>query len=165
MSGDSGLSATKAGGSDSAARIPRQVTVAFWLYLIVAALVLVGVVLAAITVEPATAHLPHNSRLAADVATSAFVLGVGFAATVGVVYAAAYVVSAVFLRRGANWARIVLLVVTAFSLFGVLGGYGVGAVRAVVGVVATVLIFVKPGSEYFRPRRVAGQRNGAGSIR
>ncbi len=61
------------------------------------------------------------------------------------------------MRRGANWARIVLLIVTVLSLFGVLSGYGLGAVRVVLGVIATVLIFMKPANEYFataRSRRV-----------
>jgi hypothetical protein len=54
------------------------------------------------------------------------------------------------MRRGANWARIVLLIVTVLSLFQVLGAYGVGGARVVVGVIATILIFLKPASEYFR---------------
>ncbi|WP_374009797.1 hypothetical protein [Leifsonia sp. LS-T14] len=136
----------------SATGIPRQVTVAFWLYLAAALLASVGAVMAAMSVRPAMSHLHQSDALPAGAATTAFWLGVGFATLIETIFAAAYVVFAVFMCRGANWARIALLVVTAISLIGVVGGHGVGAAIVIVGVIATILTFVNPSSEYYRSK-------------
>ncbi|KQO61511.1 hypothetical protein ASF23_11910 [Curtobacterium sp. Leaf261] len=76
--------------------------------------------------------------------------GVIGAIVFGVLFLIAFVLFAFFMRRGANWARIVLTVLTALSLLSVLGAYGVGALGVVAGIVAVVLMFLTPSNEYFR---------------
>lgn len=131
--------------------MPKRVNTAFWLYIASAALSLVLLIIALATVGTVTAQVQQSTggKLSGAAVGASITVSVIF----GILYIAAYVVFAVFMRRGANWARIVLLIVTVLSLFGILGGYGVGAVRAVLGVIATILIFIKPASEYFRSGR------------
>lgn len=153
MSDVPGTSAHAGGASQagsSPAAVPAQVNAAFWLYIAGAALSLVALIIALATIGPVTAQLQRNGTLSGSAASAAVGVSVTISVVFGILYIAAYVLFAVFMRRGANWARIVLLVVTVLSLFGVLGGYGVGAARVVVGVIATILIFIKPASEYFR---------------
>jgi hypothetical protein len=66
-----------------------------------------------------------------------------------------FVLFAIFMRRGANWARIVLTVVTALSLLNLLASFGIGALQVIVAVVATVLIWLKPASAYFAAVRAS----------
>lgn len=141
---------TATGGAGVA---PKQVNTAFWLYIASAAVSLVLLIIAVATAGTVAAQVQQSTggKLSGAAVGASITISVIF----GILYIAAYVVFAVFMRRGANWARIVLLVVTALSLFGILGGYGVGAVRAVLGVIATILIFIKPASEYFRSGRSA----------
>jgi hypothetical protein len=134
---------------------PQQVNIAFWLYLAGALLSLVSLVLAVATVA-ATKTAVQNQLTAqgqhlADSTVNALVaFSVGIAVVFGVAFIVAYVLFALFMRRGANWARILLLILTVLSLFQILSGSGIGAGRFVVGAIATILIFLRPANEYFR---------------
>jgi len=134
---------------------PQQVNIAFWLYIVGAALSLISLIVSLATVgslkDEVQRQLAAQGQQISDSALNATVTAsVTFAIVFGILYIAAYVLFAYFMRRGANWARIVLLVVTVLSLFGILGGFGIGAARVVVGVIATILIFLKPANDYFR---------------
>jgi hypothetical protein len=137
--------------------VPPRVNAAFWLYIAGAVLSLIALIVSVATIGSVTASLQQQNggRLSGSAASAAVGAGVTIAVVFGILYIAAYVIFAVFMRRGANWARIVLLVVTVLSVFGVLGGYGLGAARLIVGVIATILIFTKPANDYFRSSRVA----------
>ena len=149
-----GVSGTAAGAGGSTVAPPPQVNTAFWLYIAGAALSLVALIISLATVGSLKSTLmQQQSGLSDSAANAAIGISVTLAVVFGILYIAAYVLFAVFMRRGANWARIVLLIVTVLSLFGVLGGYGVGAARVIVGVIATILIFLKPANEYFRSGR------------
>ena len=140
--------------------MPQQVNAAFWLYIAGAVLSLIALIISIATIGSLKDSLQQQAstngqQLSDSAASAAIGISVTIAVVFGILYIAAYVLFAVFMRRGANWARIVLLIVTVLSLFGVLGGYGVGAARVVVGVIATILIFTKPANEYFRGSRTA----------
>ncbi|GAA2055588.1 MULTISPECIES: hypothetical protein [Leifsonia] len=133
---------------------PQQVNIAFWLYIVGAALSLISLIISLATIGSLKGDLQRQlaaqGQQISDSALNATVTAsVTVAIVFGILYIAAYVLFAVFMRRGANWARIVLLIVTVLSLFGILGGFGLGAARVVVGVIATILIFLKPANEYF----------------
>ena len=133
---------------------PTPVNAAFWLYIASAAISLIALIVSVATIGPLTddlrRQLASQGQQVSDSAVSAAIgASIAISVVIGVLYIAAYVIFAVFMRRGANWARIVLLIVTALSLFGIVGGYGLGAVRVVLGVIATVLIFLKPANDYF----------------
>jgi hypothetical protein len=147
-------SATPA-GSGPAVTPPQQVTIAFWLYLLGALLSLVSLIISIATIGALKSDLQkqlaaQGQQLSDNAVNAAVGVSIAIAVVFGLLYLAAYVLFAFFMRRGANWARIVLLIVTVLSLFQVLGAYGVGGARVVVGVIATILIFLKPANEYFR---------------
>lgn len=142
-----------AGGNTPVAP-PQQVNIAFWLYIVGAALSLISLIVSLVTIgslkDDVQKQLASQGQQISDATLNATVgVSITFAVVFGILYIAAYVLFAFFMRRGANWARIVLLIVTVLSLFGILGGFGLGAARVVVGVIATVLIFLKPANEYF----------------
>lgn len=148
-------SSSPAPGAAGPVTPPQQVNIAFWLYIVGAALSLISLIVSLATIgslkDDLQRQLAAQGQQISDGALNATVTAsITVAIVFGILYIAAYVLFAVFMRRGANWARIVLLIVTVLSLFGVLGGFGVGAARLVVGVIATVLIFLKPANEYFR---------------
>lgn len=153
-----GFSGSTAGAGGSAGVVPKQVNAAFWLYIASAVLSLIALIIGVATVGSLKSAIQQqgstNGQQMSDSAVNA-AIGVSITLTVifGILYIAAYVIFAIFMRRGANWARIVLLIVTVLSLFGVLGGYGTGALRLILGVIATILIFLKPANEYFRSSR------------
>ncbi|MDR6612003.1 hypothetical protein [Leifsonia sp. 1010] len=134
---------------------PQQVNTAFWLYIAGAALSLISLIVSLATIgslkEAIQRQLVAQGQQVPDGAVDAGVaVSVTLTVIIGILFIAAYVLFAYFMRRGANWARIVLLVVTVLSLFDILGGFGTGAARFVVGVIATILIFLKPANDYFR---------------
>jgi hypothetical protein len=131
------------------------VNIAFWLYIAGAALSLIALVVSLATVGSLKDDLQRQlatqgQQISGSALDSIVAVSVTGAVIFGILYIVAYVLFAYFMRRGANWARIVLLVVTVLSLFGILGGFGLGAARVVVGVIATILIFLKPANDYFR---------------
>jgi hypothetical protein len=134
---------------------PKRVNIAFWLYIAAAALSLISLIISLTTVDASRSALEQQLErqgTTVDQATLDAAIGATITASVvfGLLYLAAYVLFAFFMRRGANWARIVLLVITALSLLDVLSGFGVGAVRVLLGVIATVLIFTGDAGPYFR---------------
>lgn len=141
--------------------VPRVVTVSFWLYLLAALLGLVLTVINVVAASHASSRvrrvLEENSNVAAHHVNVSVVVAAGITVTVvvGVLFAAAYVVFALLLRRGHGWSRIVLLIVTVLSLVSVAGGHGLGLAREVAAIVATVLVFLRPAGEWFKAAREA----------
>lgn len=134
---------------------PTLVRIAFWLYLVAALLSVVGLILAVATQAHSRAQVEsslaaHGQHISAGTVDAIVGLAVVVAIVFGLIFAAAYVIFALFLRRGANWARIVLTIVTVLSFLSLGSAYGIGAGRVLVSVVATVLLFLGPAGAFFR---------------
>lgn len=121
---------------------PGTVETAFWLYLAapVIGLILSLVSIGRVTSSAAAAHLPQ----------AAVVAGVVIGIVINVIYLVAVIVIDTFFRRGANWARIVLTVLAALSVFGILG---LGAITFVIGLVAIILSWLPASNAWFRSLR------------
>ncbi len=138
---------------------PRFVNIAFYLFLVVALTNLVGIIVTIVSIPAATeqakraAESQGGSALSASQIDTVVQAGVILAVVIGVVSLIAFVIFDVLMRRGFGWTRWVLAALTFFSLFGILGGYGLGALGAIAAIVATVLMFLRPSSEYFRAVR------------
>ncbi|GAA2056899.1 hypothetical protein [Leifsonia soli] len=124
---------------------PNLVVIAFWLYVVAAALSLVIVIVSLLT--PGLAEDPEVANQVGGAS-----LLIAFALVSGILYTAGYLVVAVYLTRGANWARYVLLGVTLLSMIGAFSSHGLGAARVAAGAVATTLVFVPPANRYFSRR-------------
>lgn len=145
---------------------PRPVVTAFWLYIAAAALSVISLIVALTTNGNVKASLQH--QLAANGqqmsnSTIDALIGVGIAVSIvfAVIWIVLFVLFAFFMKRGANWARIVLTVITALSFANLGSGYGAGLVQVIVAIIATILIWLRPAGEYFRAikaRKVSGYR-------
>ncbi|GAA4680914.1 hypothetical protein [Frondihabitans cladoniiphilus] len=136
---------------------PRFVNIAFYLFLLVALVKLVAIVVsiasfgtvAAQARDRVSAQVAGTSLTQAQAETiirGSLVTGI----VLSIVFLVLFVVFDLVMRRGANWARIVLLILTVLSLSAVTGAYGLGALATVAGIVATVLMFLTPSNAYFR---------------
>jgi hypothetical protein len=134
---------------------PRMVTVAFWLFLLAVLAHLVEVVVSAVQAPAAIQHakdqVANSSANTSGVDVNG-IIGASVVITIvfGVLFIVAFIVFDLFMRRGANWARIVLLIVTILSLTGVISLYGVGAIGVIAAVVAVILTFLPASNAYFR---------------
>lgn len=142
---------------------PRTVNIAFWLYVVGAVLSVISGIVTIATIgstRDSALEQIRNSPQANGQNAQALVDGIIAAATIWAIvtlifWAVVFVLFAFFMRRGANWARIVLTVLTALSLLNVLAGYGVGFLQFAATVVALVLIWLRPSSEYFAAVRAS----------
>ena len=145
-------------GSAAPTVAPRQVTTAFYLCIAAAALILIALIVSLATIggtRDAIRRQLADQRLTESQVDSLLTVSVTLAVVFGVLSIAAYMLFAVFMRRGANWARIVLLVLTVLSLGQIASGFGLGAAQVLVSVIASVLMFLAPANQYFRAVKAA----------
>jgi hypothetical protein len=100
----------------------------------------------------------RDPSLTADQVNSAYAVGVAVAIVFGVIFAALYILLAIQVRKGKNWARIVTWVLAGLGvLSGLLGlfGTGTGLEKAIAVLLllidAAIIVFLtrKPANEYF----------------
>jgi hypothetical protein len=136
---------------------PKLVDIAFWLYVAAAVLSLVGLILSFASIdaarEQALRQLEEQGQsgvLPPEAIEGALWTGVAIGAIFALLFAAAYVVFAILMRRGYGWARYVLGALAVLSVFGLLGGLGIGALQFLCLAAATVLVFLPASNAYFR---------------
>ncbi|MDN4613313.1 hypothetical protein P5G50_02505 [Leifsonia sp. F6_8S_P_1B] len=136
---------------------PTPVNVAFWLFIASALLSVIGGIITLATIGGTRDSLLQSLQTqgsvdasqAQQVVDAAIGLGITWAIVTLIFWAVVFVVFAFFMRRGANWARIVLTVLTALSLLNIIAGFGLGALQVVASIVAVVLMWLRPSTEYF----------------
>ncbi len=142
--------------------IPSSVSTAFWLYIAGAGVGLVSVVIGAVVgiqrirSGGLPGSLPPGTEVSPEVLNAALAVGVALGIAVGLVSVAAYVLFALVMRRGANWARIVLTVLSAIALVsGLVGLLALNVVNLLVSalvVTAAVLLYRPASNAYFAAR-------------
>ena len=137
---------------------PSQVNIAFWLYIAAAVLsVISGIVTVVVVANSRQAAIDaltrNNTNLKGitvqQAADASVAVGTVLAIITLLFWAITFTVFALLMRRGAGWARIVLTVLTVLSLLNIPWGYGAGGLQVIAAIVATVLIWLRPASEYF----------------
>lgn len=161
----SGEPSATAATTPAAAR-PSSVTTAFWLYVAGAGVGLISVVVGAVVgiqrirSGQLAGSLPPGTDVSPSVINTALTVGVALGVAVGVLSITAYLVFAFLMRGGANWARIVLTVLSAIALVsGLVGLLGLNLLNLLVSalvVTAAVLLYV-PASNAFFAARSAGR--------
>lgn len=144
---------------------PKQITLAFRLILAAAVFMVLSTVFSLLVVgsdsykqtikdqlEKQGTTLPKNMTV--DQLVDTTVMGaIIFSIVLLVIGVALYVLIALFINKGAGWARIVGLVLAILSFYFFLGftfPAGIFAtLQIIAGIVAIVLCFIKPGSQYF----------------
>jgi hypothetical protein len=143
---------------------PTTVTTAFWLYVASAVLSVIGGIITIATVGNSRAAIlqqiqTNGTNLRGEsvdtVVNAAIGVAIGFSVVTLIFWAITFVLFAFFMRRGANWARIVLTVLTALSLLNILTAFGVGALQVVLAIVAVVLMWLRPSSAWFAAVRAS----------
>ena len=146
--------------------LPREVNLAFWLIIAAGVLNFISTLLGSGSAGPA----------------GAAGVGVGIALIVGILTTGIYVLLAVFIRKGHNWARITATALAAISLLllvsswfmlaalqgnpqiqAELGGeslqpsgfaIALNILVVLLGVAGVVLCWLKPSNAYFRPQQI-----------
>lgn len=146
--------------------VPRPVVIGFWLYIAAAALSVVSLIIGLVSIGGSKAtlrqQLAAQGQQVSDGGVNALIgLAIAVMIVFAVVWVVLFVLFAFFMKKGANWARIVLTIVTILSLLNIASGYGVGAVQVIVAIVATIMIWLRPASSYFNAvkARKASQRS------
>ncbi|UIN30776.1 hypothetical protein [Microbacterium binotii] len=136
---------------DNTAR-PATVTASFWLWI-------ASVVLSAISILTSLANgtyafidIGGNQQVAAAVGPAAAIIGLAVGATLRILFA-------VYMLRGRNWARIVLLILAIIAVLAGLPAFATGNIVdiliVVVAIGAAVLMYLPASNPYFRRRPAA----------
>lgn len=135
---------------------PAAVERGFWLLIASAVVSVIGAILSVIYLgsDESRSELAQTSGLTSADVDMAISVGITVALIVGVISVAVSVLFAFFARKGHNWARIVITVFAALSLFGLIGidGSAAGIVTLlsiILPIIAVVLFFTAPASAYF----------------
>lgn len=136
---------------------PRFVNIAFWLFIASAVLSVISGIITIATIGSQRAQFldavknsDQGGKVDANSVADAVIAGATTWAVITLIFwAVAFVLFAYFMRRGANWARIVLTVLTVLSLLNIINGFGAGFLQFAASVVAVILIWLRPSSEYF----------------
>ncbi|SHE48576.1 hypothetical protein [Streptoalloteichus hindustanus] len=136
-------------------RRPVEVQISFWTWVASALLsFLAPVVLAGSRDEMARATREASPTLTAEQVDAGVSLVIAFTAVVAVVVAALYLLFAVKMRAGRNWARITLTVLTALGvLFLLTGPTWASVLSSLVSVAAVVLMFLPNANAYFQAQQ------------
>ncbi|GAA4139002.1 hypothetical protein [Leifsonia shinshuensis] len=139
-------------------RIPSTVNAAFWLYVASAVLSVIGGIVTiatapgskgAIIRQLQTSRANLNGQSLDQIANAAVSVAIGVSIVTLIFWAITFVLFAFFMRRGANWARIVLTVLTVLSLFNIIPGFPFGLLQVLASIVAVILIWLRPSSAWF----------------
>jgi hypothetical protein len=153
-------------GEPSRAAVPSSVNAAFWLYIAGAAVGLASVVVGAVlgirriqSGEIPGRVIPPGTDVSPSVITTALAVGVALGIAVGILSVAAYVVFALLMRRGANWARIVLTVLSGIAVVsGLIGLLSFNLLNLLVSLLvigAAVLLYLPASNAFFAARAAA----------
>ncbi len=142
---------------------PTPVQVSFWIWIASAVLTVLGGLLVLTQRDEMLALLrqqPGATSLTEQQLQATVNLTLGVSVVIYVVIGLLYVLFAVKMRAGRNWARIVLTVLTVLSLLSLAQGTidVVGLIGVLAAVVAVVLLYLKPANDYFN--LVRRQRQG-----
>ncbi|MGO4452635.1 hypothetical protein [Arthrobacter sp. RAF14] len=141
-------------GGQTPVERPKKVEISFWLIIVAGVLNLVSAILTAMLIGDTAQYRDlvrqmEQSGGSADSLRSTLTVT---AIVVGVVQLGLYLLVAFFVRKGANWARILGTVFAALSLLSLVGGNAMSIIVVLLGVAAIVLLYLKDTSPYFAKR-------------
>lgn len=134
---------------------PREVNIAFWLIVAAGVLSLIAIpfnIAAARQLSQGQLTTSNGQSISPETFNSMLT---GVAVVTAIIIAALYALVAVFVRRGANWARILGTVFAAISLLSLIGSTLPTVLQVLLGVAAIVLLYLRPSNEFFAARKRA----------
>lgn len=142
---------------------PRTVNIAFWLFVAGAVFSVISGIITIATIGSQRADIIaalRNSKQAGStnpesLADTLIATTTTLTVVTLIFWAVVFILFAFFMRRGANWARIVLTVLTVLSLLNLVNGFGAGALQVIATIIGVILIWLRPSSEYFAAVKAA----------
>lgn len=136
---------------DNSAR-PATVTASFWLWIATVVLSAISILTSLADGRYAVADVGGNAQVAAAVGPPTVIIGLAVGAALRILFA-------VYMLRGRNWARIVLLILAIIAVLAGLPAFATGNVVdiliVVVALAAAVLMYLPASNPYFRRRSAA----------
>jgi hypothetical protein len=145
--------------------VPGTVRIAVLLMFLGALAALVGIVVTITNIDHIRQLFENTSpKMTPDKAASATTFAVVEQVVLNVLRAAIWVVLALFVRQGRQWARVVSTLLAVLGVLLMLRGVGPDELGAMIsgwgqvacGVLAVILIWLPPSMHWFRPRQVVG---------
>jgi predicted anti-sigma-YlaC factor YlaD len=135
-------------------RITRPATVAasFWLWIVTVVLSAISIITSLVNGSYDVADVGGNAQVAAAVGPATAIIGLAAGAALRILFA-------VYMLRGRNWARIVLLILAIIAVLAGLPAFATGNIVdiliVVVALTAAVLMYLPASNPYFRRRTAA----------
>lgn len=137
--------------------VPQLVNVSFWLLIASGAIFVISLLLGLGDLDNPMFRQEFERQLEGSGNQVSYndIKGIiaGTMVVFGIIGAALYVLIAVFVRKGRNWARILGTVFAALSVFGLFGPPTIATLGTAMGIAAIVLLYLPATAPYFRPRQ------------
>jgi len=116
--------------------VPTPIAVSFWLWVVVAVLLVISGIITATSSAEQTAA----ANLKLPVPTEVMTISSGIGSIIG---AALHVLFAWFMVQGRNWARVVLTIFGVLSVLGSIATIFTGSILAIIVVIVTIVAVVE----------------------
>ncbi|MFJ6078724.1 hypothetical protein ACIQC0_10530 [Pseudarthrobacter sp. NPDC092419] len=144
--------------------VPQLVNVSFWLLIASGAIFVISLLMGLGDLDNPVFRQEFERQLEGSGNQVSYndIKGIiaGTMVVLGIIGAALYLLVAVFVRKGKNWARILGTVLAAFSVPGLFAGLTIGTLGTLLGIAAIVLLYLPATAPYFRRQPFANPYGG-----
>lgn len=138
-------------------QVPQLVNISFWMLIASGAIFVISVLLGLGDLDNPVFRQQFERQVEGSGAEVSYndIKGIliGTIVVFGIIGAALYLLVAIFVRKGKNWARILGTVFAALSVFGLFGPPTIATLGTALGIAAIVLLYLPGAAPYFRPRQ------------
>ena len=136
---------------------PTLVTAAFWLYIASAALSIISGIITivsapgqrqAIIDQLNKGNIDLHGQNVHTLADAAIAAAIGFSIVTMLFWVVTFVIFALYLRSGRNWARIILTILTALSIFNIFSIAGM--LQFIASLVAVIFVWIPASNAWFK---------------
>ncbi len=145
-----------------AAKRPKQVDSSFAMLMVVLVLTVLSVPVGIAQLNSDESRAAIESQAGASAVDAAIAGGIILVSVMAIIGFAVTLVSAIFIRKGHNWARIMLTVYTGLTVLSLLAQFNfLGWWGILLLVLATVPLYLAPSPEYFKMMKQSRQNQKA----
>lgn len=146
--------------------VPQLVNISFWLLIASGAIFVISLLMGLGDLDNPMFRQEFERQVQGSGAEVSYndIKGIiaGTIVVFGIIGAALYLLVAVFVRKGRNWARILGTVFAALSVFGLFGPPTIATLGTAMGIVAIVLLYLPAAAPYFRRQQPFANPYGGG---
>lgn len=134
--------------------VPQLVNISFWLLIASGAIFVISLLMGLGDLDNPVFRQEFERQVQGSGAEVSYndIKGIiaGTIVVFGIIGAALYLLVAVFVRKGKNWARILGTVFAALSVFGLFGPPTIATLGTALGIAAIVMLYLPAAAPYFR---------------